>query len=71
MKNIIIVMSVLLLISCKSSYTKIGDKKANYIPYYLKVYEADSLYYAKNYTNYKKELENLFAKYEPINIVLY
>ncbi len=30
-------------ISCKS-YQKIGSKNSNYIPYYLKVYKADSLF---------------------------
>ncbi len=41
---LLIIPLVLLCISCKSSYTRIGDKNANYIPYYLKVYEADSLF---------------------------
>lgn len=68
---IVFLFSITLLISCKSSYSKIGDKEANFIPYYLKVYEADSLYYACNYTKYKTELEDLFQKYEPINMSSY
>ena len=66
--KIIFLVITLLIVSCKSSYTEIGDKKANYIPYYLKVYEVDSLFYSGNYADYKNELESLFSKYEPLNI---
>lgn len=58
------------LISCKSNFTKIGDNKANYISYYLKVYEADSLFLTKNYSQTHKKLDSLFDKFEPINMVL-
>lgn len=73
MKNYIIIFLIIFFttVSCKTSYTKIGNKNANYIPYYLKVYEIDSLFYTKNYKDYKIELENLFDKYEPLNIVFY
>ena len=73
MKSDIIFLLLLFItiVSCKSSFTHIGDKNANYIPYYLKVYEADSLYHAKDYVNYKKTLKNLFNKYEPLNIYYY
>lgn len=57
-----------ILISCKSNYTRIGDENANYIPYYLKVYEADSLYLVGNYKRSYEILDKLFKKYEPINI---
>lgn len=56
------------LLSCKSSYTHIGDKNANYIPYYLKVYEADSLFLVNNYEGSYEILDSLFKKYEPINM---
>jgi hypothetical protein len=59
------------LFSCKSNYTRVGDKNANYIPYYLKVYEADSLYLLKNYESSYKILDSLFKKYEPINMPMY
>jgi hypothetical protein len=59
------------LISCKSNFTKIGDKKANYIPYYIKVYEADSLFLTKNYSQSHKKLDSLFDMFEPINLDLY
>jgi hypothetical protein len=55
------------LLSCKSNYTKIGDKNANYIPYYLKVNEADSLFLVGNYQKSHKILDSLFKKYEPAN----
>jgi hypothetical protein len=54
-------------LSCKSNYTKIGDKDANYIPYYLKVNEADSLYIVEDYVKSHKILDSLFLKYEPAN----
>lgn len=69
--KIVILLMLLSIFSCKSSYTKIGDKNANYIPYYLKVYEVDSLYNSKNYVNCKNELKNLFNNYEPINMSSY
>ncbi|MFY8097855.1 MAG: hypothetical protein ACOVMH_08575 [Flavobacterium sp.] len=70
-KSIVLLTAITLLFSCKSNYTKIGDKNANYIPYYLKVYEADSLYLTGNYTRSYKILHKLFKKYEPINMPLY
>lgn len=71
MKTIIVVLSVLLFISCKSSYTRIGDKNANYIPYYLKVYEADSLYLTNNFLRSYEILDSLFKKYEPAELLFY
>lgn len=69
MKFKIVIVSVLVfLISCKSNYTHIGDKNANYIPYYLKVYEADSLFLVNDYKGGYEILDKLFKKYEPINM---
>lgn len=56
------------LVSCKSNYTRIGEKKANYIPYYLKAYEADSLCLVGNYQRSYEILDSLFKKYEPANM---
>lgn len=42
-------------------------KEVNYIPYYLKVYEADSLYVTGDYKNAFKILNSLFDKFEPLN----
>jgi len=66
----VIVFSIILLalVSCKSSYTKIGDKNANYIPYYLKVYETDSLFIVGDYQRSYEILDSLFKKYEPIEM---
>lgn len=70
MRNCFLIVGLLFLclISCKSNYTRIGDKNANYIPYYLKVYEADSLFIVKNYQRSYEILDSLFKKYEPVNI---
>ena len=57
-------------ISCKS-YQKIGGENSNYIPYYLKVYEADSLFLVKNYSSAYEKYDSLFKYYEPINMPLY
>jgi len=66
-KFLLLLFASLGLYSCKSNYTRIGDKNANYIPYYLKVYEADSLYLLKNYESSYRILDSLFKKYEPAN----
>ena len=70
MKKILLLISfvTLTIASCKSSYTKIGDKNANYIPYYLKAYEADSLCLVGNYQHSYEILDSLFKKYEPVNM---
>ena len=58
MKKSLLLISIisLIVISCKSSYTKIGDKNANYIPYYLKVYE--------NANNYMKDSSDRYNAYQ-------
>lgn len=65
---ILLGIMVTALVSCKSSYIRIGDENANYIPYYLKVYEADSLFIVGDYERSYEILDSLFKKYEPINI---
>jgi hypothetical protein len=67
----LLVLVSLIVISCKSNYIKIGAKDANYIPYYLKVYEADSLFIVKNYQRSFEILDSLFKKFEPINMEVY
>ena len=64
-----LISTLFILNSCKTSFNKIGDKNANYIPYYLTVYEADSLYNAGNYKATYYLLDSLFKKYEPIELV--
>lgn len=70
-KYLALLFLLIILFSCKSTYTKIGDKNANYIPYYLKVYEADSLYIVENYEKSYKILDSIFKRYEPINTQMY
>lgn len=60
---------ITVVLSCKNSYSHIGDKNANYIPYYLKVYKADSLYKAGNHIDSFAILDSLFKKYEPIQVL--
>lgn len=69
MKRTILLIALfsLALFSAKSNYTKIGDNDANYIPYYLKVYEADSLYIVGNYKRSFEILDSLFRRYEPLH----
>lgn len=67
-----LIVSTMLIIAC-SSLPK-GNQTArevNYIPYYLKVYEADSLYIVGNYQQSYDILDSLFQKYEPINFMGY
>ncbi len=66
-----IIFIFFVITSCKSNYTRIGDRNANYIPYYLKVYEADSLYLVGDYKSSYKILDSLFKHYEPINMPIY
>ena len=61
-------------ISCKSkkiAIEKVSQKEVNYIPYYLKVYEADSLYIIKDYEKSYEILDSLFKRYEPIQMANY
>ena len=73
MRNIffLTIVFTLSLYSCKSNYTRIGDKNANYIPYYLKVYEADSLNLVGEYKRSNEILDSLFKKYEPLKLSFY
>lgn len=70
------IASFVWLIGCKTSkskvetadgFTRVGDKNANYIPYYLKVTEADSLHIVGEYKRSFEILDSLFKKYEPLN----
>jgi hypothetical protein len=49
----------------------IETKEVNYIPYYLKVYEADSLYIIKDYKKSYDILDSLFKKHEPLQMANY
>ena len=70
MKKSLFLISIITLtiVSCKSTFTKIDNKNANYIPYYLKAYEADSLCLVGNYQRSYEILDSLFKKFEPANM---
>lgn len=75
-KRVLCVLLIIGLVSFFSCKTKVVDanslkKEINYIPYYLKVYEADSLYLVKNYKKSYEILDSLFQKYEPLNLENY
>lgn len=71
----ILVFMLLLAISfsCKTSEVKKSKTagEVNYIPYYLKVYEADSLHLVGNYKQSQSILDSLFKKFEPVNLSFY
>ena len=77
MKKIIVLLFVVFIfsISCKSRKVVVQNnlvkKEVNYIPYYLKVYEADSLYITKNYEKSYEILDSLFRIYKPIQMGIY
>lgn len=64
-------------VSCKSRKMNLEtdlvktQKEANYIPYFLKVYEADSLYLVKKYERSYAVLDSLFKKFKPLNTEQY
>ncbi len=64
---------LVILFSCKSKKIIEEDVKndTNYIPYFLKVYEADSLYIIKDYKKSYKILDSLFKKYKPLQLANY
>lgn len=73
-KVVAFLLIVQMMICCKTQKemaVQIQDKEVNYIPYFLKVYEADSLYIVKNYHRSYEILDSLFQEFEPINIESY
>lgn len=67
-KNILLFfLGFIIMISCKSkvierNVTIDEREEINYIPYYLKVYEADSLFVVKNYIGAFNILDSLYKK---------
>lgn len=74
---ILLITVVLTIISCKSELTQgnskniISNNEINYVPYYLKMYEADSLYLNDNFKECYQILDSLFKVYKPLNVTLY
>lgn len=61
---------LILFISCGTKKDRILSdfERKNYIPYYLKVYQADSLFLINKYDKSFFMLDSLFKKFEPINM---
>lgn len=55
----------------ENNQSTIAQGEVNYIPYYLKVYEADGLYKQKEYEKCFLILDSLFSKYDALNQDLY
>lgn len=69
----ILVFTCIIIFSCVQKRDLITNPKQelNYIPYYLKVYEADSLYLTDNYQRSYEILDSLFKKFKPLNMENY
>lgn len=62
----LIIIVTLYFYSCKSNYTKVGDKNQNYVPYYLSVDKAKKAYDKGEHEKTFFLLDSLFNHYEPI-----
>ncbi|RYE39886.1 MAG: hypothetical protein EOP48_25275 [Sphingobacteriales bacterium] len=61
-------LCIVLLIACKPTKTPFTlNTKVNYIPYYLEMYRADSLFLANNFDGSYKKLDSLFKIYKPLD----
>ncbi|TGD56675.1 hypothetical protein [Flavobacterium humi] len=68
---LIVFLFIISLTSCKTSKLDNNNSiaaKVNYIPYYQKVYEADSLFLTENYERSYTILDSLFKIYEPLQL---
>ncbi|SHI45409.1 hypothetical protein [Flavobacterium terrae] len=70
---LLIVFLAFVSLSCRTTVVDNNSlkKEINYIPYYLKVYEADSLFITNNFLKSYQILDSLFQKYEPLNMSVY
>jgi len=72
--NLLLILFTILFLSCSTrtkqqTSLKVNVKKeVNSIPYYLKIYEADSLYYIKNFKGTYLLLDKLFKEFKPLKI---
>jgi len=67
-KSVLIIFIGLMLFNCSFKKDELkSNEKINYIPYYLKVYEADSLFLIKKHKNSYQILDSIFEKYKPLN----
>lgn len=74
--NLVTVACFTVFLSCNTNKNVVATnslevinniKEVNYIPYYLKVVEADSLHIVGNYKKSQLILDSLFNKFEPLN----
>lgn len=68
---IVLLIAIPLILSCKTNHSINSQQtimENDYIPYYLKVYEAKEKYDSKSYEESLSILDSLFQKYEPIEI---
>lgn len=70
---LLIVFLACVSLSCRTTVVDNNSlkKEINYIPYYLKVYEADSLFITNNFQKSYQILDSLFQKYEPLEMENY
>ncbi len=70
---ILLFIVIISAISCKNMKTKYHstNKKLDYIPYYLKVYEADSLHIIGEHEEAYKLLDSVFKVWKPVNMRIY
>ena len=66
----------IMMISCKSKvidkgFSENNIEEINYIPYYLKINEADSMRLVGNFKRSYQILDSLFNKYEPLQLSFY
>lgn len=62
----------MLLMSCGMQKRKsFSDGGKDYIQYYLRMYEADSLFIVKEYKKSHDVLKDLFSAYKPVNLEVY
>ena len=71
MRFLLFIFTITTFYSCKSTLNNKKKTEINYIPYYLKVYEADSLFLTNNFEKSFKVLDSLFRKIKPLNIQNY
>lgn len=65
----VFLLIIVVALSCKSKHEDLRlSKEVNYIPYYLTVYKADSLFLTGNYQKTYNILDSLFRHYKPLEI---
>jgi hypothetical protein len=69
-KVVVVFLMISVLVSCKlkkETLFNVEKKEINYIPYYLTMYKADSLYLVNDFHGSYRLLDSLFKVYPPLN----